>query len=550
MFSKQQREEDLGRAEAEVFDVLVIGGGITGACVARDAARRGLSTVLVEKRDWAFGTSSRSSKLVHGGLRYLELFDFKLVFEACRERRRLLLNAPHVVWPQSFIFPVYKGDKNPLFMIAMGLWLYDILALFRNVQNHQLHGSRRILEVEPELDRERLKGGGQFYDCATDDARLTLSHVQSAYLEGACCLSYVKVIDFLRRDGMVCGVRARDEIGGRELDIEARVVLNCTGPWTDFVCRLDEPDAAPKLRPTKGSHVVVPWERVKAYNAMPILSPRDQRMLFVVPWRNFTLIGTTDTDYEGDYDHVRASRDDVDYILEAANRALPRARLDYDDVLSTYAGLRPLVLEGGGKDVKESQVSREHSIYESHSGLLSIAGGKLTTARSMAEELVDLAARRLEERHGLRGIPRCTTKNAPVFGKDGRDFHRRLERLAREVRLDDDVIHRLQFLGTGALKVLGLMAEDPSLSRRLGEGVPYLEAQVVYSAREEMVVNLEDFMVRRSLIFYEDPEQGLGCVERVAELLGRELGWDEGEKKRQVEGYRRVVELSRAYREE
>jgi len=550
MFSKQQREEDLKRAAGQVFDILVIGGGITGACVARDAARRGLSTVLVEKRDWAFGTSSRSSKLVHGGLRYLELFDFKLVFEACRERRRLLLNAPHVVWPQSFIFPVYKGDKNPLFVIAMGLWLYDILALFRNVQNHQLHGSRRILEVEPELDRERLKGGGQFYDCATDDARLTLSHVQSARLEGACCLSYVRVTDFLRRDGKVCGARARDEVGGRELDIEARMVLNCTGPWTDFVCRLDEPEAAPKLRPTKGSHVIVPWERVKAYNAMPILSPRDQRMLFVVPWRNFALIGTTDTDYEGDYDQVRATREDVDYILEAANRALPRARLDYADVLSTYAGLRPLVLEGGGKDVKESQVSREHSIYESHSGLLSIAGGKLTTARSMAEELVDLAARRLEERHGLRGIPRCTTKNAPVFGKDGRDFHRRLERLAREVRLDDDVIHRLQLLGTGALRVLGLMAEDPSLSRRLGEGVPYLEAQVVYSAREEMVVNLEDFMVRRSLIFYEDPEQGLGCAERVAELLGRELGWDEEERKRQVEGYRRVVEQSRAYREE
>jgi len=550
MFSKQQREEDLKRAAGQVFDILVIGGGITGACVARDAARRGLSTVLVEKRDWAFGTSSRSSKLVHGGLRYLELFDFKLVFEACRERRRLLLNAPHVVWPQSFIFPVYKGDKNPLFVIAMGLWLYDILALFRNVQNHQLHGSRRILEVEPELDRERLKGGGQFYDCATDDARLTLSHVQSARLEGACCLSYVRVTDFLRRDGKVCGARARDEVGGRELDIEARMVLNCTGPWTDFVCRLDEPEAAPKLRPTKGSHVIVPWERVKAYNAMPILSPRDQRMLFVVPWRNFALIGTTDTDYEGDYDQVRATREDVDYILEAANRALPRARLDYADVLSTYAGLRPLVLEGGGKDVKESQVSREHSIYESHSGLLSIAGGKLTTARSMAEELVDLAARRLEERHGLRGIPRCTTKNAPVFGKDGRDFHRRLERLAREVRLDDDVIHRLQLLGTGALRVLGLMAEDPSLSSRLGEGIPYIEAQVVYSAREEMVVNLEDFMVRRSLIFYEDPEQGLGCAERVAELLGRELGWDEEERKRQVEGYRRVVEQSRAYREE
>ncbi len=550
MFSWRQREENIARCQAEVFDVLIIGGGITGACAARDAARRGLSAVILEKNDWAFGTSSRSSKLVHGGLRYLELFDFKLVFEACRERRRLLRNAPHVVWPQSFIFPVYKGDKNPLFVIAMGLWLYDILALFRNVQNHQLHGSRRILEVEPELDRERLKGGGQFYDCATDDARLTLSHVQSAHLEGACCLSYTKVVDFLRRNDKVCGVRARDEIGGKEFDIEARVVLNCTGPWTDHICRLDDPHAAPKLRPTKGSHVVVPWKRVKAYNAMPILSPRDQRMLFVVPWRDFALIGTTDTDYDGDYDAVRASREDVDYILEAANRALPRARLDYDDVLSTYAGLRPLVLEGGGKDVKESQVSREHSIYESHSGLISIAGGKLTTARSMAEELVDLAVRRLAERHGLRGFSRCTTKDAPVFGKDGKDFSKRLERLAREVRLEDDVIAKLQLLGTGAVRVLGMLSEDPSLSRRLGEGIPYIEAEVVYSAREEMVVKLSDFMVRRSFLFYEDREQGLGCVERVAELLGRELGWDEEERRRQVEEYRRVVEMSRAYREE
>ena len=548
MFSMQQREENIRRAQARVFDVLIIGGGITGACAARDAARRGLSTAIVEKNDWAFGTSSRSSKLVHGGLRYLELFDFKLVFEACRERRRLLLNAPHVVWPQSFIFPVYKGDKNPLFMIAIGLWLYDILALFRNVQNHQLHGSKRILEVEPELDRERLTGGGQFYDCATDDARLTLAHVQSAHLEGACCLSYVRVLDFLKKDGMVCGVRARDELTGKEFDIESRLVLNCTGPWTDLICRLDEPDAAPKLRPTKGAHVVVPWGRAKAYNAMPIISPADQRMLFIIPWRDFTIIGTTDTDYDGDYDDIHASREDVDYILEAANRALPRARLDYDDVLSTYAGLRPLVLAGGGKDVKESQVSREHSIYESHSGLISIAGGKLTTARSMAEELIDLAVRRLAERHGITGVRRCTTKNAPVHGKDGVDYAKRLERLARSVHLDDDVIYKLQFLGTGALQVLDMISVDNALARRLGENIPYIEAQVVYAAREEMVVSLCDFMVRRSFIFYEDPEQGLGCAGRVAELLGRELGWDEEERKRQVEEYRRVVELSRAYR--
>ncbi|MDD3717271.1 MAG: glycerol-3-phosphate dehydrogenase/oxidase [Actinomycetota bacterium] len=547
MFSSQQRKEDIERAQGKVFDVLIVGGGITGACAARDAVRRGLSTAIVEKNDWAFGTSSRSSKLVHGGLRYLELFDFKLVFEACRERRRLLLNAPHVVWPQSFMFPVYKGDKNPLFIIAMGLWLYDFLALFRNVQNHQLHGPKRILEVEPELDSERLTGGGQFYDCSTDDARLTLSHVQSANLEGACCLSYTRVLDILSEEGKARGARVRDEVGGKEFDIEAKVVLNCTGPWTDAICHMDDPEASPKLRPTKGAHVIVPWERARATNALPIISPADERLMFLIPWGDYALIGTTDTDYDGDYDTISASREDVQYILDAANRTLPGAHLAPDDVISTYAGLRPLVVEGGGKDVKESQVSREHSIYESHSGLISIAGGKLTTARSMAQELVDLAARRLEERFGVRAA-RCTTRKAPVFGVDGGDFRKRLERMAGELRLDDDIVSKLQHLGTGAVRVLALLAEGGSLAERLGDAIPYIEAEVVYSAREEMVVSLSDYMVRRSLIYYEDREQGLGCAERVADLLGAELGWDAEEKGRQVEEYRRVVELSRSYK--
>ncbi len=548
MFSSQQRKDQIETARGKVFDILIIGGGVTGACAARDAARRGFSTAIVEKKDWAFGTSSRSSKLVHGGLRYLELFDFKLVFEACRERRRLLLNAPHVVWPQSFMFPVYKGDKNPLFIIAMGLWMYDFLALFRNVQSHQLHGPKRILEVEPELDSERLTGGGQFYDCSTDDARLTLSYVQSANLEGACCLSYTRVLDVLHEKGKACGVRVRDEVGGEEFDIEARMVLNCTGPWTDAVCRLDEPEAAPKLRPTKGAHVIVPWERAKATNALPIISPADERLMFLIPWGDYVLIGTTDTDYNEDYDTIHASKEDVQYILDAANRSLTKARLTPDDVVSTYAGLRPLVVEGGGKDVKESQVSREHSIYESHSGLITIAGGKLTTARSMAQELVDLAARRMEERFGMKAA-RCGTKKAAVFGVDGVDFRRRLERLAEDLRLDSDIVSKLQLLGTGAVRVLAMLSEGGSMADRLGQDVPYIEAEVVYSAREEMVISLSDFMVRRSLIYYEDREQGLGCAAKVADILAGELGWDKKEKKRQLEEYRGVVALSRAYKE-
>jgi glycerol-3-phosphate dehydrogenase len=549
IFNGPQRQETLDSVPGKTYDLLVVGGGITGACIARDAARRGLDVLLLDKNDWAFGTSSRSSKLVHGGLRYLELFDFKLVFEACRERRRLLINAPHLVWPQPFTFPVYKGDKNGLFMIGAGLWLYDILALFRNVQNHRLHGPKRILEVEPGLDRSRLKGGGEFYDCATDDARLTLAHVQSARLEGADCVNYARVTGFLRRgDGQLCGARVRDELSGREYDAEARVVVNATGPWTDKTCWLEDEQASAKLRPTKGAHVIVPRQRAYTRNALPIMSPRDQRLLFIVPWGDFALIGTTDTDYEGDYDELYADREDVDYILEAANAALPEARLETGDIVSTYAGLRPLICEQGSEGISESQVSREHSIYESHSGLITITGGKLTTARSMAEELVDLAVRRLSERFEVRGIPRCSTKYAGVYGKDGAHFPARLQELARQWRVDDDVICNLASLGTGAVEVLAMVRNDLSRGERLHEEVPYIRAMVEYAVTSEMALTIDDFMVRRSRIYYEAPDQGLEVLDAVAGIMQVGLGWSDEETERQKAAYRHTVELSRLYR--
>lgn len=549
-FSSEQRKDNIDKAQQKTYDVLVIGGGITGACIARDAAERGLSTLLVEKNDWAFGTSSRSSKLIHGGLRYLELFDFKLVFEACRERRRLLLNAPHLVWPQPFLFPVYKGDRNGLVMIGIGLWLYDILALFRNVQRHRMHGPSRILEVEPELDRERLKGGGQFYDCATDDARLTLAHVQSAHLAGANCINYAQVVDFLREKGMLRGARIRDVISGKEFEAEAKIVVNATGPWTDFICKLDDPHSSRKLRPTKGSHLIVKGERANINNALPVISPTDQRMLFAIPWGKCTLIGTTDTDYEGDFDNVHADRTDVEYILEAINRALPAARLTTDDIISTYAGLRPLICEEGREGIKESQVSREHSIYESNSGLVSIAGGKLTTARSMAEELVDLVVRRLYQRFGIQPRSKCTTRNAPVYGKNGAGFSRRLERLARDYRMDDDVIAKLQLLGTGAIEVLEQVRRDLALGERLSDDIPYIKAQVEHAVKGEMAITLSDFMIRRSHIYYEAERQGLGVAGKVAEIMGRSLDWSAEEKRRQIDDYRQIVSLSRLYREQ
>ena len=541
------REEAIQQMQATGFDVLVIGGGITGACIARDAALRGFSCACVDKNDWAFGTSSRSSKLIHGGLRYLELYDFKLVFEACRERRQLLLMAPHLVYPQGFTFPIYKGDKNGIFMIGAGLWLYDILALFRNVKNHRMYLREKALEVEPGLDPDRLKAVGVFYDCATDDARLTLAIVLSAVDAGALCANYVEVVELLKKGDRVAGAKVVDNLTGRVFDIEARMVLNATGAWDDKVCSLDEPDAAPKLLLTKGAHIVVPRDRARTVNAIPVISPEDERLMFVIPRGRFALIGTTDTYYHDDLDRPYATREDVEYILEAANRALPHAHLDKGDIISTYAGLRPLAMQEGGEDVAESKVSREHRIYQSRSGMLTIAGGKLTTARSMAEEMVDMAARALLKESGIRAKRGCITRNNSVLGTPGGDTEARVRALSARMKFDDDILAGLLKQGTDALRVLDLCAGDESLAEPLAPGIPHIRAQVRFAAENEMARTVDDFLVRRTEIYYTASDQGLGVAPEVASIMGDVLGWDEAERARQVAAYGETVALSRRY---
>jgi glycerol-3-phosphate dehydrogenase len=529
------------------YDVLVIGGGITGVCIARDAALRGFKTACVEKNDWAFGTSSRSSKLIHGGLRYLEMYEFHLVFEACRERRQLLLNAPHLVYPQAFTFPVYKDDKNGMLMIGLGLWLYDTLALFRNVQNHKMYGAEKTLEKEPGLDGERLKGSGIFYDCSTDDGRLTLAFALSAVDAGADCANYLKVTGFLKDGEKIRGVEVRDELSGEEFDIESRVVVNATGAWDDETCELDEPGAPTKLQLTKGAHIMIPRGRARTVNALPIVSPTDDRLMFIVPRGHFSLIGTTDTYYHDDLDQPYATAEDVEYMLEALNHALPRAHVDKSDILSTYAGLRPLAMQEGGEDVAESQVSREHRIYQGHSGLLTIAGGKLTTARSMAEEMVDLVNHRLISEYGIKAKRPCQTRNNPILGTPSEDTEAKIRALASRVRFDDDVLEGLLKQGTDALKVLSMVEEDPSLADNLAPGIPHIKAQVKFAADGEMARTVDDFLIRRTEIYYTAPDQGLSVAGEVAALMGEVLGWDEEEAGRQVKSYQETVELSRRY---
>ncbi|MDD5448558.1 MAG: glycerol-3-phosphate dehydrogenase/oxidase [Actinomycetota bacterium] len=544
---QKTREEVLENLKSKSYDILVIGGGVTGAAIARDTVMRGFTCACIDKGDWASGTSSRSSKLIHGGLRYLEMFEFHLVFEACRERKILLEIAPHLVYPQPFTYPVYKGDKNGLFMIWAGMWLYDILALFRNVENHKMYLKEKALELEEGLDEERLKGAGVFYDCSTDDARLTLSFVLSAMDNGADCANYLKAIALLKERGQIRGARVRDTIEGKEFDIEAKVVINATGPWDDETCSLDEPGSPSKLTLTKGAHFIVPRGRLRTRNALPILSPTDNRMMFIIPRGNFTLVGTTDTYYEGDLEKPHATREDVEYMLEATNHSLPKANLDKADIISTYAGLRPLAMQEGGEDVAESKVSREHRIYEGRSGLFTIAGGKLTTARSMAEEMVDLASEKLTRNFGIKAKRPCLTDKTPVLGTPDLDTEARVRALSRHLKLDDAVLGNLFKQGTAALGVLSLVEENPNLGEPIVPGIGYLKAQVTFAARQEMAKSLEDFMIRRSEIFYTATDQGLAAVPVVASILARELGWDEVEKKRQIEKYKDTVAISRLY---
>ncbi|MBN2169286.1 MAG: glycerol-3-phosphate dehydrogenase/oxidase [Actinobacteria bacterium] len=480
-------------------------------------------------------------------MRYLEMFDFHLVFEACRERRRLLKNAPHLVYPQAFTFPVYKGDDNGVLMIWAGLWTYDTLALFRNVHNHRMHLGDNAQEIEKNIEHNGLKAAGVFYDCSTDDARLTLAFVLSAANAGATCVNYLEATELLSDGKRLSGVRATDNITDEEFDIEGKIVINAAGPWADLVCKLSEPDIPDKLVLTKGSHIVVPRGRARTENAVPIVSPSDKRLMFVIPRGRFSLIGTTDTYYSGDIDDPYATRKDVEYILEAANHALPKSHLDMGDIISTYSGLRPLAMKEGGGDVKESSISREHRIYHGFSGLLTIAGGKLTTARSMAEEMVDVAERDLEREYGIKGKGPCVTSNRPILGTPLTESVDRTKTLSKKMRFDDETLCTLLKQGTDALEVLSLCDRDGSMAEKLSPEIPYIKAQVEFATRNEMALTVTDFMVRRSEIFYTATDQGISVSDSVADIMGDALNWSSEEKTLQAEKYRDIVKRSRRY---
>ena len=537
----RERGGVLSRLAAERFDVLVIGGGITGAGAALDAASRGLRVALVEARDLASGTSSRSSKLVHGGLRYLEQRDFKLVYEALRERDLLVSKlAPHLVRPISFLYPLYKKVVERPY-VGAGLALYDALEGTRRPVPHHRHLTvRGALKLAPALSPARLAGAMLYYDAQVDDARHTLTVARTAAAHSAVVATRVSAVELLRGpDGIrVTGARVRDEETGRLLDVSAEAVVVCAGVWTDLVYELAGVRAGYRVRMSKGVHIVVPREAVRADTGMIVRT--EKSVLFFIPWGERWIVGTTDTDFSGDRAEPAATEEDVEYILAAANRVLA-APLRRSDVIAVYAGLRPLVTaeqSNGSKGAKPTtKLSREHVVDVPVPGLASIAGGKFTTYRLMARDVVDAAVADFD-----REVPASVTDQVPLLGADGLAAVRAgAGRLAEDYQVSRAAVeHLLDRYGTLAGEVLDLIRADPGLAQPLGEGHPYLRAEVAYAVTHEDALHVEDVLVRRMRLFIESADSGTGMAAEVSTIMGRLLGWNR--RKRAAEA-RRYLEL-------
>ena len=500
------------------FDLLVIGGGITGCGIARDAALRGLSVALVEKDDFASGTSSRSSRLVHGGVRYLEHGHLHLVFESSAERRRLLRLAPHLVRPLRFTWPVYEGARIPRWKLSAGLALYDVLALFRNVGRHERLSRSEVLAREPMLSADGLRGGASYFDAATDDARLTLANARAAIATGAVVVNHAEATVRVEGERAV-GATVRDCLDGSMVDVRATVVVRATGPWTGTV------------RGSKGAHIAVPRDRIGNNEALTLLSPRDGRVLFALPANEQAIIGTTETSTDASPDVVRATNDDVRYLLDSANAFFPRAALRPDDVVSAWAGIRPLLPAAGSAGA----ASREHAIGLERDGVVTITGGKLTTYRIMAAQVVDVVMQRL-----ARPRRNGNTARLPLPGGDFESLDALVGMIVREVGDLDVAAHLARTFGSEWRAVWEAIVDDGR--QRLVEDLPYTVGELRYSARHELALTLGDLLIRRTHLAFETRDHALSIAPRVAEAVAPVLGWDETERARALGDYAGEVE--------
>jgi glycerol-3-phosphate dehydrogenase len=531
------RDRALARMADEEFDVLVIGGGITGAGVALDASARGLRTALVDKGDFASGTSSKSSKLVHGGLRYLQQKEYVLVYENLAERQRLLDNAPHLVSVLPFLIPIFGRSgvlkKSVARVYATALWLYDFTGGLRIGKRHKRVSLDEAYAHMPTLRREFLVAGFLYFDARADDARLTLTILRTAVVEhGAVAANYAPVTGLLKDDaGQVRGARLAD---GTE--VRAASVVNCAGVWVDDVRELDTGEHPRSLRPAKGIHITVPWDKVRCDIAAVIPVPKDRRSIFVVPWGDRVYLGTTDTDYEGPLDDPACTPEDVRYLLDAINLVVTEP-LSEADVRGTWAGLRPLQKHAGSE--RTADLSRRHKVVPSDSGLITVTGGKLTTYRKMAADAVDAVVRQLG-----RGPRRSPTKKMALRGTAGYDTVT-ADGAAARLGVNPAVLEHLAGRHGGEARTLVAMIQaDPTLGEPLVPTLPYLRAEAIYAVRYEMAHTLEDVLSRRTRALLLARDASAAAAPDVARLIAPELGWDDAEVDRQVAAF-----VARAARE-
>ncbi len=530
-FAASERPATIERMANTAYDVVVVGGGITGCGVALDAASRGMKVALIERNDLASGTSSKSSKMVHGGLRYLQDGDVRLVYEALAERQRALRNAPHLVREVDFLIPIADRAKKFKRMITAALWAYDVTGGYRIGKLHKKIGAAEAQAQMPTMPPGRVDGGFYYPDARADDARLTMYLARTATIGfRADIATYVAAVG-VEKDaaGKVRAVACRDTLDGTEFEIAAGFVVNASGVWTDDVRSLDEGTHPGAIRQAKGIHLVVDRAKLRNRRAMGLGTP-DGRPFFIMPWDNRAYIGTTDTDYDGPLADPQATPGDIEYLLEAANFWLEDP-LDSSDIIATWAGIRPLVKSGGSK--KTTDMSRKHKLIPGSDGFVTITGGKLTTYRLMAEDTIDYVI----ERTLLPG-QKTLTRKLPLDGAVG------FEQMARDPKrfgVDADPVttrHLLGRHGTNAAAVVEIVNEDESLAQRLVDDLPYLRAEVVHAARAEGAQRVADVVERRTRLSLEDRSRGLDAAEEIAGILAAELGWDDTRRDQEIENCR------------
>jgi len=539
--NRSQITENLTNTE---FDVLIIGGGITGAGAALDASTRGLKTALVEMKDFAWGTSSRSTKLIHGGLRYLKQFEIQLVREVGSERAIVHRNARHIVIPEKMLLPIVEGGSLGKNLSAIGLWVYDLLAGVEKDEQRRMLSQTEAENAEPLVRKDILKGGGLYYEYRTDDARLTIENIKTAVANGAHCMNYSEVTGYDYENGKVVGVFVKDHITGDTYTIKAKKVINATGPWVDTLREKDtEKVQGKRLHLTKGVHIVVPHERLPIQQAVYFDVLKDHRMCFAVPRGNITYIGTTDTTYDSKIARPVATMEDVNYILEAANFMFPEVQLTADDVNSTWAGLRPLIHEDGKSP---SELSRKDEIFYSKTGLVSIAGGKLTGYRKMAERIINVVVRKLKEEYpnDYKNLKKCQTASLQLLGgkfesqKAVADFiESRIGEAAQISAKPRQITNLVQKYGT----------ETDVIIEKAYELYPTIEdadkrlhvAELWYAVNFEMANNLDDYLIRRTgRLYFERATLG-HWYPYLADEMAKLLNWSETKKLRVLANFKK-----------